>query len=81
MAANIGMFSSRAEENTSANRFNVVFVIDASGSMNNTDSAKWRFEAMDLFLGLATDEGNRIGAVVFNDGYRVSHFNSRKNVG
>ncbi|WP_419037464.1 vWA domain-containing protein [Enterocloster bolteae] len=68
MAANIGMFSSRAEENTSANRFNVVFVIDASGSMNNTDSAKWRFEAMDLFLGLATDEGNRIGAVVFNDG-------------
>lgn len=67
-AAGIGMISSRAEETTSANRFNVVFVIDASGSMNNTDSAKWRFEAMDLFLGLATDEGNRIGAVVFNDG-------------
>ena len=36
--------------------------------MKQTDSALWRYEAMDLFLGLATDEGNRIGAVIFNEG-------------
>lgn len=57
-----------AETATSANHFNVVFVVDASGSMKQTDGALWRYESMDLFLGLATDEGNRIGAVVFNDG-------------
>lgn len=57
-----------AETAASANHFNVVFVLDASGSMKQTDSALWRYEAMDLFLGLATEQGNRIGAVVFNDG-------------
>ena len=57
-----------AETAASANHFNVVFVVDASGSMKQTDGALWRYESMDLFLGLATEEGNRIGAVVFNDG-------------
>lgn len=50
-----------------ANRMNVVFVMDASGSMKNTDGQGWRYEAVDLFLGLATNSGNYMGAVVFND--------------
>lgn len=65
----VGIFTSYAETTgASASRYNVVFVLDASGSMKQTDSALWRYEAMDLFLGLATDEGNRIGAVIFNEG-------------
>lgn len=63
-----GLITSFAADTSSANHFNVVFVIDASGSMKQTDGSLWRYEAMDLFLGLSTDEGNRMGAVVFNDG-------------
>lgn len=64
----IGTISSGAAQAASANRYNVVFVIDASGSMKSTDGAQWRHEAIDLFMGLATDTGNYMGAVVFNDG-------------
>lgn len=64
----LGTFTSSAAQAASANRYNVVFVIDASGSMKSTDSSLWRYEAIDLFLGLATDTGNYMGAVVFNDG-------------
>lgn len=64
----IGTFTVNAAQAAAANRYNVVFVIDASGSMKSTDGAQWRYEAIDLFLGLSTDTGNHIGAVVFNDG-------------
>ena len=68
-AMSVGMITSQAETTgATASRYNVVFVLDASGSMKQTDTALWRYEAMDLFLGLATDEGNRIGAVIFNEG-------------
>ena len=50
------------------NRYNVVFVTDASGSMNNTDPDKLRFEAIDLFVGLLANGGNCVGSVVFGDG-------------
>ncbi len=64
----VGTISSGAAQAASANRYNVVFVIDASGSMKSTDGSQWRHEAIDLFMGLATDTGNYMGAVVFNDG-------------
>lgn len=64
----IGSFTSSAAQAAAANRYNVVFVIDASGSMKSTDSSQWRYEAIDLFLGLSTETGNYIGSVVFNDG-------------
>ena len=57
----------QAANDKNANRMNVVFVLDASGSMNNTDSEGWRYEAVDLFLGLAINDGNYMGAVVFNE--------------
>lgn len=63
-----GTFSSSGAQVAAANRYNVVFVIDASGSMKETDGSMWRYEAIDLFLGLATDTGNHMGAVIFNDG-------------
>lgn len=63
-----GTLSSSGAQAAAANRYNVVFVIDASGSMKKTDGFLWRYEAIDLFLGLATDKGNYMGAVIFNDG-------------
>lgn len=51
--------------NTS-NRFNVVFVLDSSGSMNSTDPKQLRFDATKLFLGLLADKGNCVGGVVFS---------------
>lgn len=51
-----------------SNRYNVVFVTDASGSMSGTDPDKLRFEAIDLFVGLLSNGGNYVGSVVFADG-------------
>lgn len=56
-----------ASDAQNANRMNVVFVMDQSGSMDGTDGAGLRYDAMDLFLGLATENGNYMGAVLFND--------------
>lgn len=62
LSINVGATSAQ-----NANRMNVVFVIDQSGSIYKTDNNAFRFEAIDLFLGLATDKGNYMGAVVFDD--------------
>lgn len=60
-----------AEDNSTANRYNVVFVMDGSGSMTETDSEGWRYEAIELFMGLLTDVGNNVGEVVFNEDIMV----------
>ena len=66
--------SAGAQELNSANvnRFNVVLVVDGSGSLRSgarpTDPKGLRYDAMKLFLGLLTENGNNVGAVVFNDG-------------
>lgn len=57
-----------AEQKTTSNRFNVVFAIDSSGSMNDTDPDKFRFDATKLFLGLLANDGNYVGSLVFNNG-------------
>lgn len=49
-----------------AKKFNVVFVLDASSSMNSTDPDGWRFDAIEQFLSLLSMEGNYAGAVTFN---------------
>ena len=65
-----------AQENSSvANRLNVVMVIDKSGSLRDmkgvgTDPEGLRYDAMKLFLGLLTETGNNVGAVVFDDEIR-----------
>lgn len=60
------MFPARAAEQ-STGRMNVVFVVDGSGSMVTTDKNKLRYEAIELFLGLSAEQGNYMGAVVFNE--------------
>ena len=59
--------SAAAVDTANANRMNVVFVMDESGSMLNTDADSLRYDAMELFLGLATESGNYMGAVAFDD--------------
>ncbi len=59
--------SGAADTIKTSNRFNVVFVLDSSGSMNDTDPDKLRCEAVSLFTGLLAMSGNHIGSVVFSD--------------
>lgn len=54
------------EKQTTVNRYNVVFVIDASASMKYSDKNNNRFEATDLFLGMLANDGNYVGTVIFN---------------
>ena len=68
--------SAYAEESSmSVNRFNVVLVLDKSGSLreldgHGTDPDGLRYDAMKLFLGLLTESGNNVGAVVFDEKIR-----------
>lgn len=55
-----------ADESQNINKYNVVFVIDASTSMKYSDEKNNRFEATDLFLGMLANEGNYVGTVTFN---------------
>lgn len=58
----------RAEENDSTNnRFNVVIVLDASGSMRSTDPRGFRYEAINQFTSLLAEQGNVLGGVVFHN--------------
>jgi len=72
----MGLPGLAAAEETSAtvNRFNVVLVIDKSGSLRTTEGGTdpngLRFDAMRLFLGLLTESGNNVGAVVFDEKIR-----------
>lgn len=65
-----------AEENISlANRYNVVLVMDKSGSLRDmngigTDPDGLRYDAMRLFLGLLTEKGNNVGVIAFDEAIR-----------
>ena len=57
-------------------RFNVVLVVDKSGSLccengTGTDPDGLRFDALRLFLALLSEEGNNVGAVVFDEHIRL----------
>ncbi len=55
---------------TIENRANIVFVLDASNSMNLTDADGLRYQAIERFVGLLTEEGNYLGGVVFSNHVR-----------
>lgn len=51
-------------------RFNIQLVIDGSGSLvgsKATDPDGLRYDAINLFLALLTNEGNDVGVIVFDD--------------
>lgn len=53
-------------------RKNIVFVTDESGSMKYTDPDDDRYEAIRLFLGEMTNDGNYVGSVSFGEGIEDS---------
>ena len=55
-------------EGDEVNRFNVSIIVDASGSMKYTDPEKLRFDAIQNFMSLLTEQGNVVGGVVFSTG-------------
>lgn len=61
-------YASAADVQSESNRFNIVFVLDASNSINYTDENNLRFEAIELFSNLLAEEGNTLGGVVFSNG-------------
>lgn len=73
IAVLLGFFSVKThaaapEINRSMNRRNIVFVTDESVSMKYTDPDHDRYDAIRLFLGEMTDEGNYVGSVSFAGG-------------
>ena len=59
---------SAAAGETLTNRFNVVVVLDASGSMTSTDPSGYRYEAINQFASLLAEKGNVVGGIVFSTG-------------
>ncbi len=53
-------------EDEQGNRFNVVIVLDSSGSMGHTDPQGYRYDAIDQFVTLLAEHGNYLGGVVFS---------------
>lgn len=64
----VSAIAGKAGDQTSQNRYNVVFVTDESGSMESTDPEKLRYEAIRMFTGYAAQSGNYIGSVSYNGG-------------
>ncbi len=65
----VGLFNidAQAKGNGDDSRMNVVFVIDESKSMDDyTDKKGYRYDALELFLGLANENGNYFGTVSFS---------------
>lgn len=71
----VGCFfgSASAAAGGKMNRYNVVFVTDASGSMKNTDPDGYRMESINLFVSLLANGGNYVGSVAFSDGVVSQH--------
>ena len=61
-----------ADGDESINKYNVVIVLDASGSMDTTDPNGYRYEAISQFINLLTETGNNVGAVVFTENVAAS---------
>ena len=67
MAMIPGATTIRAEEGAdgAVKNYNIELVVDASGSLNETDIENNRYTAIDIFLQSLREKGNNVGTVVF----------------
>lgn len=71
LVGNVMGLTVHAKKNPQIQKFNVALVLDGSGSLvsnsNGTDNDGLRYEAIQLFLALLSDQGNEVSAIVFDD--------------
>jgi Mg-chelatase subunit ChlD len=60
------------EKTGDSNKYNIVFVVDNSGSTKDSDPDLNRSEAIAYFLSVMTNNNNKVGGIVFNDQMRTS---------
>lgn len=48
------------------NKYNIMIVLDSSGSLRYTDPNRLRFDAIHYFVDLLAEKGNRLGAVSYS---------------
>lgn len=68
IALSFSIPTAKAVESSGINRFNVVIVLDASGSMRRTDPEGYRYRAVTQFTNLLAERGNVLGSIVFHTG-------------
>lgn len=66
LALSFSVPAANAAESSGINRFNVVIVLDASGSMRRTDPEGYRYQAVAQFTNLLAEQGNVLGSIVFH---------------
>lgn len=54
-------------DSSSSSGFDVIFLLDASGSMKKSDPEQLRSEAIKLFLDMSTAKGSKFGLVAYSD--------------
>ena len=68
IALSFSIPAAEAVGNSGVNRFNVVVVLDASGSMRRVDPEGYRYRAITQFTNLLAERGNVLGSIVFHTG-------------
>lgn len=61
----ISFFSINHTANAQSKKLEIVFVLDASISMQDSDPQNLRYEAIKLYMDMASAQGNRIGIVAY----------------
>ncbi|MBP1864628.1 Mg-chelatase subunit ChlD [Clostridium tetanomorphum] len=56
-----------------SSNLDVIFVLDASGSMKKSDPEDIRIEAIKMFLDMAQTKGNKVGLVAYSDNIVREH--------
>ncbi len=62
-----------AQNNTPSSNLDVVFVLDSSGSMKESDPEEIRTEAIKMFLDMSQVQGNKVGLVAYSDNVVREH--------
>ncbi|MBC2580432.1 VWA domain-containing protein [Clostridium sp. DJ247] len=64
---------SKVGASQASSNMDVIFVLDSSGSMNDSDPEEIRTEAIKMFLDMAQIQGNKVGLVAYSDSIVREH--------
>lgn len=63
----------RVKAGSTSSNMDVIFVLDSSGSMKESDPEEIRTEAIKMFLDMAQVQGNKVGLVAYSDSIVREH--------